>query len=152
MISCKEKGNTANITKEVPTYNFEEFQRMLPNDEEKIYVVNFWATWCAPCVEELPLFSQLEHENDKVEVILVSLDMPKMKETQLLPFIQKNEITSHVILLDDPNSNAWIPKIDPHWDGAIPATLIYTNKNKMFYSRKFEDFEDLLDEVKKMKN
>ena len=155
-LSCvdnKSDKRSATVNQEinVPTYNFEEFESSLLNESEKIYVINFWATWCAPCVEELPHFTKLAKQHKDVEVILVSLDMPNMKETQLIPFIKKKKINTKVVLLDDPRSNVWIPKIDENWDGAIPATLIYNQKNRKFYPRKFDTYQELVDKVKNFK-
>ncbi|MBW2960888.1 TlpA disulfide reductase family protein [Mesonia aestuariivivens] len=157
VISCKDAGEKENVkadfqSLEIPTYNFNQLEAQLPNDEDKTYIVNFWATWCAPCVEELPYFTKLNKEENNVEVILVSLDMPNMKESQLLPFVEKNNINAKVILLDDPRSNNWIPKVDENWDGAIPATLLYNTKNREFYPEKFDTYQELLEEVEKFKN
>lgn len=155
-LGCKE--NNSSKTEEsfqaeaIPTYNFEELEKQLPQTDDKVYVVNFWATWCAPCVEELPFLTMLDEKEKEVEVILVSLDMPKMKDTHLKPFVEKNKIKSKVMLLDDPYSNKWIPKIDENWDGAIPATLIYNSKKKKFYPKKFDTYQELLDEVQKFEN
>ena len=105
-------------------------------EQDKIYVVNFWATWCAPCIKELPYFEALNQQEDVV-VLLVSLDFPRHKESRLLPFIKKNNVQSTVVLLDDANENYWINDIDSQWSGAIPATLIYTTKKRAFYEQSF---------------
>lgn len=117
---------------------------------DKTYVVNFWATWCAPCVKELPYFETInrEYSNKNVEVILVSLDFPDLYETRLLPFVAKKELKSRVILLDDPDSNTWIPMVNDKWSGAIPATLIYNKDKKLFYEKSFT-LEELKTEVNK---
>ena len=111
--------------------------------------MNFWATWCKPCVEELPYFEQLreEYKDDKVEVILISLDLPNQIESRLKPFIKEHELRSQVVLLNDPNQNEWIPKVDPHWDGAIPATLVYNKNERRFYPKSFT-YEELEQTIK----
>ena len=122
---------------------------MLERQDGKTYVINFWATWCAPCVKELPAFEKLnkEYAAKNVEVILVSLDFPKQVEKRLLPFINKKNLQSKVILLDDVNEDAWIKEIDSAWSGAIPATLIYSSKGRKFYEQSF-DYELLETELK----
>ncbi|MCB0374525.1 MAG: TlpA family protein disulfide reductase, partial [Sinomicrobium sp.] len=113
-------------------YDYEGLEHFLSREDGKTYVINFWATWCKPCVEELPYFERL-HENFKdrgVKVILVSLDMPGMIETQLIPFIRNRKLKPEVVVLDDPRQNMWISEIDENWSGAIPATLIYTNDKR----------------------
>lgn len=148
----KDTETISNKALSIPTYNFEELEKQLPKEENKTYVVNFWATWCAPCVEELPYFTELDKKNENIEVILVSLDMPKMKESQLVPFIKKKKIKSKVILLDDPYSNLWIPKVNKDWDGAIPATLIYNTNNRKFYPNKFDSYQELFNEIQILQN
>ena len=120
----------------VPSLSYAELKPLLEQKGNKIYVVNFWATWCAPCIKELPYFEVLNQRED-VQVLLVSLDFPKHKKSRLLPFIKKNKLQSKVVLLDDADENYWINDIHPNWSGAIPATLIYTKKQRGFYEQSF---------------
>lgn len=103
---------------------------------DKVQVINFWATWCEPCVEELPAFIELD-ANEDIEVILISLDDAKNVDSLVNPFLKKQKITATVKLLDDPYAAEWIPMVDQHWDGAIPATLIQKGSKKMFYNKSF---------------
>ena len=165
---CKqaEKNNTENdlvIENEVEVeeivdinlevYNFDALEPILNRKDDKIYVVNFWATWCAPCIKELPYFEALnaEYKSKNVEVILVSLDFPKHYETKLKPFISEKSLKSKVIALNDVDSNTWIPKVDKEWSGAIPATLIYNKDKRAFYEKSF-NLEELKIEVNKFLN
>jgi thiol-disulfide isomerase/thioredoxin len=120
----------------VPSLSYTELKPLINQSGDKIYVVNFWATWCAPCIKELPYFESLNLRED-VEVLLVSLDFPKHKESRLLPFIKKNKLQSKVVLLDDADENYWINDINSDWSGALPATLIYTQKQRGFYEESF---------------
>lgn len=131
--------------------DFRGLEDYLKTREEKVLVVNFWATWCKPCVEELPHFEALEdrYADQGVKVVLVSLDFPNKAEEQLLPFIDRNNVKSQVVLLNDPKQNTWIPKVDPEWSGAIPATLIIQGVNRRFYEKSF-NFEELEGVVKTM--
>ena len=124
----------------VPSLSYTELKPLLNQRGDKIYVVNFWATWCAPCIKELPYFEVLNQRED-VEVLLVSLDFPKHKESRLLPFIKKNKLQSKVVLLDDANENYWINDIHPNWSGAIPATIVYNRHKRDFYERSFTQNE-----------
>lgn len=124
----------------LPVYDFDHFKQFLKVEEEGVVrVLNFWATWCAPCVKELPAFQQLytEFKGQKVEVILVSLDFPDQIETGLIPFIKRSALKMPVIYLDDPHTNEWIPEISEEWSGALPATLIITQDSYTFYERSF---------------
>ena len=118
---------------------------------DKTYVLNFWATWCAPCVKELPHFEEVNKElKDKnTEVILVSLDFPSQIESKLKPYLKKNKIKSKVILLDDSKMNTWVPKVSEQWDGGIPATLIVNASNYNFYPKPFKK-EELFNEINKV--
>lgn len=133
LISCKKE-----IT-EVATFNYDGLKPLLHLQNDKTYVVNFWATWCAPCVKELPYFEKLnkEYQDKNVEVILVSLDFPKKVNTKLIPFINENNLQSKVVLLDDKNEQFWIGDISDKWSGAIPATLIYNKDKREFYEKSF---------------
>ena len=117
---------------------------------EKTYVINFWATWCAPCVKELPYFEEVnkQSEDKNTEVILVSLDFPSQIETKLKPYLKRNKIKSRVILLDDSKMNTWVPKVSEQWDGGIPATLIVNASNYNFYPKPFTK-EELFTEINK---
>ncbi len=123
--------------------NFQQLQPYLEKNNDTIYVVNFWATWCAPCIKEIPYFEELQQKyHDKnLKVLMVSLDFPNQLQTRLIPFIEKENMKNEVVLLDDPNSNRWIPLIDKNWTGAIPATLIYGENFRKFYQQEFTFLE-----------
>lgn len=127
-ISAKDKQN-------IHVLNFNEFEPYLNFSNDTVYVINFWATWCIPCRKELPEFEKIHKENQskKIKVLLVSLDSPSRIDNSLLPFLHKNGITAEVLLLHDPDSNAWIDKVDPSWSGSLPATVIYNKSEKKFF-------------------
>jgi thiol-disulfide isomerase/thioredoxin len=118
----------------IPRLDFKQLESYLHMDNDTTYVINFWATWCAPCVKEMPYFEDLNNDmaDRPVRVYLVSLDFPQHYESSLLPFVEKRKIKSRVLYLDDGKANQWIPKIDSEWTGAIPATLIYRGTDRKF--------------------
>jgi len=145
------KSNTiTNVNQDIPVYDFNQFEPLIYTDSDKTYLINFWAMWCAPCVKELPYIEQFAAKHPDVEVILVSLDFPKDIETKLKPFLKKKKISSKVVLLDDPDSNTWIDKIDPNWSGAIPFTIMFNKDERLFYERSFENLEDLENQINKL--
>lgn len=134
------------VESKVKIYNtFEEFSEVLERNEAQTYVVNFWATWCKPCVAELPYFDNLvnEYKNEDLQVILVSLDFKESLKKRLMPFLEKNNIKSEVVLLADTRTNEWIDKVDESWSGTIPATLIYDQESYQFLEHEFESYEEL---------
>jgi thiol-disulfide isomerase/thioredoxin len=146
LFSCKKEEEKITFVKSV---TYKELKPLLEKTDDKTYVVNFWATWCSPCVKELPVFEEIkkQYADKNVEVLLVSLDFPKQVEKRLLPFLNKNKIKSKVILLNDVNEDFWIKDIDSTWSGALPATIIYNKNNKKFYEQSF-DYQYLERELK----
>ncbi|MFW6248864.1 MAG: TlpA disulfide reductase family protein [Bacteroidota bacterium] len=128
----------------VKSYSFEELAPRLNQQTDSLYVINFWATWCAPCVKEIPDFEkiQAEYADQKVKVLFVSLDSPDHLNSRLIPFIEKMNMKAEVVMLDEVDGNKWIPKVDDKWSGAIPATLIYNSDKREFYAREFT-YEEL---------
>ena len=125
------------FSQDVEVIDLDRLKEELNQESDTVYVYNFWATWCKPCTEEMPDLLKVEKEftNHKMKLILVSLDMPSQKDTRLAKFINEYNISSEVLLLDEPDFNKWIPMVDDTWTGSIPATLIYApEKNyRMFH-------------------
>ena len=131
----------------------QQFQKRLAVKSEKILVVNFWATWCAPCIHELPLFEKLNQENKAVEVLLVSMDYDLDSDpAKVERFIERKKLSSKVLFLTADNPNSWIDKIEKRWSGALPATLVInlkTNKRQFLQGELGEgQIEKLIEEVK----
>jgi thiol-disulfide isomerase/thioredoxin len=138
----------ADDSRSIKMMSFDEFEPMLYLENDSIYVVNFWATWCAPCVREIPAFEALneKYKHQNVKVLLVSLDFPNQLESRVIPFVERMNMKSEVLLLNDPNSNRWIPLVSEEWTGAIPATVIYSKDFRGFYEQEFhlEELEEII--------
>ena len=146
LFSCNKASNDT-----IEVVDFDGLYSKIDLSVDKTYVINFWATWCAPCVKELPYFEEVNKQSKdrNIEVILVSLDFPSQIESKLQPYLKKNKIKSKVILLDDSKMNTWVPKVSEQWDGGIPATLIVNSSNYNFYPKPFEK-EELFTEINKV--
>lgn len=123
----------------------DELFRMIDQCDEKndIHVYNFWATWCAPCIRELPQFESINNAFGNVDVTLISIDDVDLLEKKVKPFLQKKNIKSQVVLLDETDFNEIIPGVDDSWSGAIPATVIVDCRNgeQLFFEKEFKEGE-----------
>ena len=122
---------------QLATVQGQEIKSVKITDIEKIIaesktplIINMWATWCLPCIEELPYFQNevAEHSKDSLQLILVSLDFKESFPSGIVKFMNKRKITAPVVWLDETNADYFCPKIDAKWSGAIPATLFINNK------------------------
>jgi thiol-disulfide isomerase/thioredoxin len=126
--------------------NFSELEeRIKQTKSTTTLVINFWATWCSPCVKELPYFNELhrKYAGSDVEVILVSLDMKSRLDKTLVPFLKKNKLMPEVILLSDQDADAWIPLIYEDWEGTIPATVLVHGDQRELFQEQFESYAEL---------
>lgn len=129
---------------------YEEFAPLLKKRNDTTYVINFWATWCKPCVKELPDFIEVndKFKNDKFKMILVSMDFDSQLESKVKPFILANNINAEVVLLADSKQHKWIDKVDPEWSGSIPITIIF-NKDFYFFREGSVNSEELNEIINK---
>ena len=135
----------------IPVYEkFSDIEPMFHLDNDTTYIINFWATWCKPCLEELPYLEEIneKYSDEKIKVILCSLDFPKQIESKLLPFVEKKKLNSMVVVLLDGNFNDWIDKVSSEWSGAIPVTYIYNGNKKHFVDAPFHNTQELEEIIK----
>jgi thiol-disulfide isomerase/thioredoxin len=99
-------------------------------------IVNFWATFCVPCVKEIPSFQSAAEKYKGVELLLVSLDLPKYYPEKISAFAKEKNFTAPIAWLNETNADYFCPRIDKKWSGGIPSTLFVNNKTK--YRRFFE--------------
>lgn len=142
----------AQVPPNARTVRLEELLELI-DKPGSIRVINFWATWCAPCIKELPLFEQLNNESDDVEVYLVSMDLDLDPDPlKVYRFMERRKILSTVLLLDEKDPNSWIDQIDPSWSGALPATLVVnpTTGRRIFVEKQLHngDIQGIIAELK----
>jgi len=124
----------------------------IQSKNDTIYVVNFWATWCGPCVKELPNFEKLQEKfkKEKLKVLLVSVDFRSLLDSKVNPFVQKRKMKTEVVLLDEKDQQKYIDQTDPSWSGAIPATIFIKNNKRKFFEKEFS-YDELLSEYLSIK-
>lgn len=115
----------------LPAYNAEQLNKRIAN-KDTLYIVNFWATWCIPCVKELPAFDSmhLAYKDKPVKVILLSFDFEEQYPDKITQWLQKKKVQAEVIWFNESKPNDYIPKIAPDWEGALPATILVNNKKQ----------------------
>lgn len=116
-----------------------DLEKRFAAGRDTVYVVNFWATWCKPCVEELPAFDKLSRAeaNNQVVVLLVSVDSPNDRNAKVETFLRKKGFSCETAMLNESNPHIWIDKVDPSWSGAIPATLFVSQGKRLFKEQEF---------------
>ncbi len=140
------------IDSPVRIVNLEQLESATHKNNDTLYVVNFWATWCMPCVKELPYFqeSAKKYAGQKVKIIFPSLNSTKEMAT-VQKFTNAKKIVQDVFIFDGGSPNVWLDKIDKTWDGAIPATVMYKNNKKVFF-REGDFTQTELDSIINLKN
>jgi len=130
----------------VEVVHLDDLEARLEAGRDTVYVVNFWATWCKPCLEEMPAFDKVHRQNKDslVKVLMVSLDDVDEVDSKVVSLIKKKGLSAEVVLLDEDHPNEWIDRVDESWSGAIPATLIVeaSTGRRQFFEREFT-FEQL---------
>lgn len=136
---------------EVEVIRFADLQKKMLNADATLTVFNFWATWCGPCIKELPHFDALESEYSGIKVYLVSIDFQSELE-KVRKFVSKKSLKSDVLFLDEKDPDSYMGKVSQEWSGAIPATLFVTDLGKTYFHEKAFTKEELEKTIKKYLN
>ncbi len=138
----------------IPSWKITDLEEYISKSDTPV-VITFWATYCIPCIKEIPYFQEVvkKHKGKGVKLLLVSLDFKEEYPTKIRNFASKRKFTSPIVWLDETNADYFCPKVDSAWTGVMPATLFINNKkgHRSFFEEEMpkEKFEA---EVKKMLN
>lgn len=130
-----------------------ELEKRLSAPSDQIQIINFWATWCGPCVKEMPLIEKVGLQRNDIRITLVSMDLELDENPdRVFKFVERKQIKSEVIILDAPDINSWIDRIDKRWNGSLPATIVINTKTgkRAFAEKELKDgeLETLIESVK----
>lgn len=139
----------------VETTNIEQLQSIISERNDKILFLNIWATWCIPCIEEFPAIVKLSeyYSNKDVEFIAVSIDYPEEAETKIIPFLESQNVKFKVLVKEYGNDEEFINGLNIEWNGAIPATFIYSKEGeKKSFLTGEHTYEDFFSEIENVRD
>lgn len=139
----------------IPSYSIKnwkiaDYEKYI-QEAKGIVVVNFWATFCKPCLHELPEMIKI-CKRDNITLMLVSIDTRSLFPRKLNVFVEKRKWNTPVAWLNETNADYFCPRIDEKWSGSIPATVIVNKENgKRFFTEgemDVKEFEKAINEVR----
>lgn len=142
LLSFQAKSQTVKLL------TLSELDRRIEKGKDTVYIINFWASWCAPCLQELPHFEKLNQtvKGEKAKILLVSVDFKSKLKSAVIPLVKRMKLKNEVFLLNEQNQQAYIERINKNWSGALPATLFInrTKNTRNFFEKEFT-YKELLD-------
>jgi thiol-disulfide isomerase/thioredoxin len=109
-------------------------KELIRNKSDKLRLINVWASWCGPCVQEFPDFVILDRIYRSREFEFVSINADKLsRKDNVLKFLQKNEASNKNYIFNSDNNYALVEAIDPQWSGALPYTMLIEQGGKVIY-------------------
>ncbi len=133
----------------IPSWKVTKLQDYIAKSDS-VLIVNFWATFCKPCLEELPYFQTIinKYKGQKVKLIMVSMDLKEAYPDKIIAFAKTNKYYNDIIWLNETNADYFCPKVDKAWMGGIPSTLFINPKTgyRKFFEQQLnpEEFENQL--------
>lgn len=153
LLVCISLLASASSAQDIPAWKITDLEKNTGKPGEEVLVINFWATFCKPCVAEIPHFIRItnNYRDRGVKLLLVSLDMKSQYPGKIRSFVKKHRFTAPVFWLDETNADYFCPKVDTSWSGSIPATLIVNKRTgyRKFYEEEMSgpDLEKALQEA-----
>ena len=117
-------------SQQIAKWKITDVENYITTSKDEVLVINFWATFCKPCVAEIPSFIKItdQYKSQHVKLMLVSLDLPSYYPAKIASFAKKHQFNTNITWLAETNADYFCPKVDKSWSGSIPATLIINTK------------------------
>lgn len=118
------------FAQQIPVWKITDYEKYVSSSKDEVLVINFWATFCKPCVAEIPSFIAVtnKYKEAKVKLVLVSLDLRSEYPAKILSFAKKHTFNAAIVWLNETNADYFCPKVDQKWSGSIPATIMINTK------------------------
>jgi len=112
---------------DVPT-----IKALVANDTPKMLLINVWATWCGPCLAELPEFVTMNrmYRNGNFELVTISADTPDRK-AKALTDLQERHVAARNYIFDNKDMDALANALDAEWPGGLPYTILVAPGGKI---------------------
>ncbi|MEP6713731.1 MAG: TlpA disulfide reductase family protein [Ferruginibacter sp.] len=155
---CFSLFAAAAFCQHIPKMKITEVEKYISADSSDVLVISFWATFCKPCVAEIPSFINLtnKYKSSHVKLLLISLDLPSYYPAKISKFAKQHNFNANIAWLNETDADYFCPKLDSNWSGAIPATLIINTKTgyRKFFEEEIaaKDFEKELEKAMRVKN
>jgi thiol-disulfide isomerase/thioredoxin len=134
----------------VQVVNTEQLLEAIKPHSDSLHVVNFWATWCKPCIAEMPHFVRYAEENPDVQFTFISLDFAD-DVAKVEQFSKVKNLPGQQLLMNNVDYNSWLPMVDSTWQGNIPFTILSYRGHKMAHAGSISSYEELLKRIEQIK-
>jgi thiol-disulfide isomerase/thioredoxin len=152
-----EKQTSVTTPAPVSRLTFGQLTTYVAQQKGKPLVVNFWATWCDPCVEELPDLIKLynAHHKEGLNMVGFSVDFPEQTEKVVIPFVSTHKIPYPVYVANPDDQDTLINYFSKAWSGAVPATFLYDKKGNLvqahFGKMTYKEMEEFIKPIQTIK-
>ena len=125
-------------SQQVKSVKITELEKTIKESKRPL-IVNFWATFCVPCLQEIPYFQEMtdQYKSKNVSLIFVSLDMKEAYPVKVNDMVKKLKLSYPVVWLNETNADYFCPRIDTSWTGGMPSSLFVNNATG--YHKFFEE-------------
>ncbi|MBO0798906.1 MAG: redoxin domain-containing protein, partial [Blastocatellia bacterium] len=136
-IKAVATGATESVEPKVTMLKPADFDKFKDSAKGKVLVVNFWATWCGPCVAEFPELVALDtkYRDKGVKVAGISIDDVDDIKDKVIPFIKEQKAAFDILVSDSKDPEDIINLVDKNWEGTLPTTFVFDKKGALVYTR-----------------